>query len=149
MKYYLWRRMEEWRYSCIILDLGIRWRSVISPALPPGKRLLNKWSYFTLESVMLELGVILHHVTIISLIFSPALELPWALPSDFQFYDLFTDGRTPCRSDQPVARPLYLNTGQHKHRINTDTYQISMPCVRFEPTMSVSERAKTAHALDR
>jgi hypothetical protein len=44
---------------------------------------------------------------------------------------------------------LYLNIGQHNHRINTYTYQTSMPCVRFEPTISASERAKTVHALDR
>jgi hypothetical protein len=29
------------------------------------------------------------------------------------------------------SQGLYLNTGQHKHRINTYTYQISMPCVGF------------------
>jgi hypothetical protein len=30
----------------------------------------------------------------------------------------------------------YLNTGQHKHRINTYTHQTSMPCVGFEPMIS-------------
>jgi hypothetical protein len=30
----------------------------------------------------------------------------WALASNFQFHDHFTDGRTPWTSDQPVARPL-------------------------------------------
>jgi hypothetical protein len=44
---------------------------------------------------------------------------------------------------------LYLNTGQHKHRINTYTHQTSMPCMRFEPMIPASERAKTVHALDR
>jgi hypothetical protein len=44
---------------------------------------------------------------------------------------------------------LYLNTGQHKHRINTYTYPTSMPCVGFEPTIPASERAKTVDALDR
>jgi hypothetical protein len=42
----------------------------------------------------------------------------------------------------------YLHTGQHKHRINADTHQTSMPCVRFELTIPASERAKTVHALD-
>jgi hypothetical protein len=46
------------------------------------------------------------------------------------------------------SQGLYLNTGQHKHRINTYTYQTSMPCVGFEPTIPASERAKTIHALD-
>jgi uncharacterized protein YraI len=37
------------------------------------------------------------------------------------------------------SRGRYLNTGQHNHRINTYTYQISMPCVGFEPTIRASE----------
>jgi hypothetical protein len=41
---------------------------------------------------------------------------------------------------------LYLHTEQHKHRINEQT---SMPVVGFEPTIPVSEQAKTVHALDR
>jgi hypothetical protein len=44
---------------------------------------------------------------------------------------------------------LYLNTGQHKHRISTYTHQTSMSCVGLEPTIPASERAKTVHALDR
>jgi hypothetical protein len=47
------------------------------------------------------------------------------------------------------SQRLYLNTGRHKHRINTYIYQTSMPCVRFEPTIPASERANTVHALDR
>jgi hypothetical protein len=47
------------------------------------------------------------------------------------------------------SQGLYLNTGQHKHRINTYAYQTSMPCVGFETTIPVSERKKTVHALDR
>jgi hypothetical protein len=46
------------------------------------------------------------------------------------------------------SQGLYLNTGQHKHRINTYTYQTSMPYVGFEPTIAAFERAKTVHALD-
>jgi hypothetical protein len=45
------------------------------------------------------------------------------------------------------SQGLYLNTGQHIHRINT--YQTSIPYVGFEPTIPASERAKTVHALDR
>jgi hypothetical protein len=44
---------------------------------------------------------------------------------------------------------LFLNTGQHKHRINTYTQQTSMPCVGFESTIPASKRAKTVQALDR
>jgi hypothetical protein len=47
------------------------------------------------------------------------------------------------------SQVLYLNTGQHKHRINIYTHQISMPWVGFEPKITASERAKTVHALDR
>jgi hypothetical protein len=41
----------------------------------------------------------------------------------------------------------YLQTEQHKHRINAHRY----PClwVGFEPTIPAFERAKTVHALDR
>jgi hypothetical protein len=48
-----------------------------------------------------------------------------------------------------LSQGFYLNTGQHKRRINIYTYQTSMPCVGFEPTIPTSERAKTVHALDR
>jgi hypothetical protein len=43
----------------------------------------------------------------------------------------------------------YLNTGQHKHRINAYTHKTSMMWVGFKPTTPASERAKTVHALDR
>jgi hypothetical protein len=46
------------------------------------------------------------------------------------------------------SQGLYLYTGQHKHR-KTHTHQTSMPWVGFEPTIPVSERAKTVYALDR
>jgi hypothetical protein len=39
----------------------------------------------------------------------------------------------------------YLHIGQHKHRINAQTF---MPQVGFDPTIAVFERAKTVHALD-
>jgi hypothetical protein len=47
------------------------------------------------------------------------------------------------------SQGLYLNTGQHKHRINAYTHKTFMPCVGFEPMIPASERAKTVHALDR
>jgi hypothetical protein len=40
------------------------------------------------------------------------------------------------------SQGLYLTTGQHKHRINTYTYQTSMPCVGFELTIPASEHAR-------
>jgi hypothetical protein len=47
------------------------------------------------------------------------------------------------------SQGLYLNTGQHKHRIIAYTQQTSMPWVGFEPTIPASGRAKTVHASDR
>jgi hypothetical protein len=47
------------------------------------------------------------------------------------------------------SQGLYLNTGQHKHKIKAYTHQTPMPWVGFEPTIPASERAKTVHALDR
>jgi hypothetical protein len=44
------------------------------------------------------------------------------------------------------SQGLYLHTGQHKHRINSQT---SMPRVGFETTIPVFERAETVLALDR
>jgi hypothetical protein len=73
------------------------------------------------------------------------------MPYDAEYFFftliIFTDGSTPWRSDQLVARPL------PKHRTtqtqNKHTYQTSMPCVGFGPTIPASDRAKTVHALDR
>jgi hypothetical protein len=81
--------------------------------------------------------------------FSLALQPPWALASAFSVSLSFlqTVGLLG-----PVISPsqcLYLNTGQHKHRINTYTHQISMAYVEFEPTIPASEWVKTVHALDR
>jgi hypothetical protein len=52
-----------------------------------------------------------------------------------QFLNPNTVGRTPWTGDQPDSRPL-------------PTHQISIPCVRFEPTIRAFERAKTVRALD-
>jgi hypothetical protein len=72
--------------------------------------------------------------------FSLSLQPPWSMASDFQFHDHFTDGRTPWTSDQLIARPLPKHgttQTQNKHI----HYETSMPCVGFETTMPVSERA--------
>jgi hypothetical protein len=45
-------------------------------------------------------------------------------------------------------RGLYLNRGQHKHRINAYTHRTSIPWVGLEHTIPASERAKTVHGLD-
>jgi hypothetical protein len=47
------------------------------------------------------------------------------------------------------SQGLYLNTGQHKHRINIFTHQTFILWVGFKPTISASERAKTVQVLDR
>jgi hypothetical protein len=71
----------------------------------------------------------------------------WSIGLISQFLDHFTDDRFPWTGDQLIARPL------PKHR-TTQTqdkhiHQTSMPCMGFELTIPDSERAKTAHALER
>jgi hypothetical protein len=69
---------------------------------------------------------------------------PWPL---LQFRNLcYTDGMTPRTSDQPVARPRYLHTGQHKHRINAYPNTHVLSGIR---THNPSFRVKTIHALYR
>jgi hypothetical protein len=74
--------------------------------------------------------------------------IPYGVEVFFFHFDHFTDGRTLGRVISS-SQGLYLNIGQHKHRINTHTYQTSMPCVGFEPMIPASERTKTVCALDR
>jgi hypothetical protein len=45
---------------------------------------------------------------------SPAVQPPWALASDFQFHDHFTDGRTPWTRDRPLFKHRTTQT-QNKH----------------------------------
>jgi hypothetical protein len=78
--------------------------------------------------------------------FSLSLQPPWALASIFSFMIISQTVGLLGRVIS-LSKGLYLNTGQHKYRINTYTYQTSMPCVGFEPTIPASERAKTVHAL--
>jgi hypothetical protein len=53
----------------------------------------------------------------VTIFVSLELQPPWALASAFQFYDHFTDGRTPWTSDQLVARPLpKLRTTQTQNK---------------------------------
>jgi hypothetical protein len=80
--------------------------------------------------------------------FSLALQPPWALASLSVSWSFLQSVGLLGRVISSL-QGLYLNTGQHKHRINTYTHQTSIPCVGFEPTNPASERAKTVHALDR
>jgi hypothetical protein len=68
---------------------------------------------------------------------------PWPL---FQFLNLYTVGRTPWKSDQPVARSLPTHKATQTQNKCTQT---SMPRVGFEPTILAFERAKTVRVLDR
>jgi hypothetical protein len=75
-----------------------------------------------------------------SLFFSLALRPPWALASAFSFMIVLQTvglfGRVISSS-----QGLYLNTGQHKHRINTYTHQTFMPCGDSNPRSQLpSER---------
>jgi hypothetical protein len=71
---------------------------------------------------------------------------PWPLIFSFM---IILDTAGLFRRVISSSQGLCLNTVQHKHRINTHTYQISMPCVGYEPTIPAFEQAKTVHVLDR
>jgi hypothetical protein len=71
---------------------------------------------------------------------------PWPL---VQFRNHFTQTVGLLGRVIRPSRGLYLNTGQHKHRINAYTHRTSMLWVGFEPTIPASERAKAVHTLDR
>jgi hypothetical protein len=62
----------------------------------------------------------------------------------FLFWRYFRHGGTPTTGDQPVVRspPTQNNT-------NTEQRHTPMPRVGFELTISVTEKAKTIHALER
>jgi hypothetical protein len=68
---------------------------------------------------------------------------PWPL---FSFLILYRISKTPWTEDQPVARPLPIQKTTQTQNKRTKT---PIPRVRSEPTISVPERAKTVHALDR
>jgi hypothetical protein len=53
----------------------------------------------------------------------------------FSFVTFFT--KTVGLLERVISPPQgrYLNTGQHKHRINASTHQTYMPRVGFEPTI--------------
>jgi hypothetical protein len=76
----------------------------------------------------------------------PAHSGPWPL---IQFRNHFSQTVGLFEWVISSSQGLYLNTGQHKHRINAYTHQTSMPWVGFEPTIPASERAKAVHAWDR
>jgi hypothetical protein len=65
----------------------------------------------------------------------------WSIGHPFDFSFLILVDRTPCKGDQPLARPLPDTENKRK--------QTPMPWVGFEPTISVFQRAKTFRALDR
>jgi hypothetical protein len=87
------------------------------------------------------------YILLLFFCFPLAVQPSWTQTSDFQFYDHFTDCRSPWTSDQFVARPL------PKHRTTqTQNKHIHVPNIhafcRFEPTIPASKRAKTVHASD-
>jgi hypothetical protein len=77
--------------------------------------------------------------------FHIALQPLWTLAA-FQFLNLYTVGRSPWTRDQLVAWSLPTNGSTQTQNKRTQT---STPRMGFEPTISVFERAKMVHALDR
>jgi hypothetical protein len=76
----------------------------------------------------------------------PAHSGPWPL---IQFRNHFSQSVGLLGRVISPSQGRYLNTGQHKHRINACTQQTSMAWVGFKPTIPAFERAKIVHALDR
>jgi hypothetical protein len=77
----------------------------------------------------------------LTLLFSLALQTPWALASDFQFHDHFTDRRTPWTSDQLVIRPLSVHRTtqtQNKH-IHTPNIHALCSIRTHDPGFRASE----------
>jgi hypothetical protein len=82
--------------------------------------------------------------------FSLTLHPPWALAPDFFFFSFMIILQMIGLLGRVISssQGFYLNTEQHKYRINTYTYKTSMPCVGFEPTIPTTEWAKTVRSLD-
>jgi hypothetical protein len=85
------------------------------------------------------------HILLLSIYLSVCLSVCSTAP--FSFLIFYTVGRTPWKGNQPVARPL--PTGRTTQQTQNKRIQTSMSKVGFEPTISVFERTKTVHALDR
>jgi hypothetical protein len=79
------------------------------------------------------LSVIFYNYTSQLFFVSLTLQPPWALDSDFQFHDNFTDGRTPWTSDQLIVRPV------PKHKINTTNIHALCTIRTHDPGSQMSE----------
>jgi hypothetical protein len=64
----------------------------------------------------------------------------------FSFLIFYKVGMTPWMRNQPVARPVPVDRTTQSQNKHTLTF---MPQVGFEPTIAVSELAKTVNDLDR
>jgi hypothetical protein len=69
-------------------------------------------------------------ILVILLLLIPLIPYSYGVEVFHFSLDLYTIGMTPWTSDRPVA-DLYLNTGQHKHRINAHT-RIKHPCPKWD-----------------
>jgi hypothetical protein len=72
--------------------------------------------------------------------------LRWALTAFSVSKSFYTVGISPWTGDQPVASPL---SAHRRVQTQNKRIQTSTPQAEFEPTISVFERTKTVHALDR
>jgi hypothetical protein len=64
---------------------------------------------------------------------------PWNASFHFSFLILYTVGRIPWTSDQPVARPLPI----HKHRINAERH----PCLECDSNPRPQCSSKRRHCM--
>jgi hypothetical protein len=112
----------QFRPSAIVTTLKSKIHFNRSPVLRSGQST-------TVYSVHIFLSL-KTEIKLLDFIFVLALQPPWALDSDFQFHDYFTDGRTPWTSDQLVARPLanHRTTQTQNKRIHTP----NIPCLVWD-----------------
>jgi hypothetical protein len=75
------------------------------------------------------------------LYFSLVLQPPWALAFDFYFHGYFTDGRTPCTSDELVARflPKHRTTQTQNEHIHIPNIHTLCGIRIYDPGFRASE----------
>jgi hypothetical protein len=84
-----------------------------------------------------------------SLIFSLALQPPWALASGFYFYDYFTDRRASWTGDHLVARPLpkHRTTQTQNKHIHIPNIHASCGIRTHDPGFRASEDSTCLRTL--
>jgi hypothetical protein len=105
--------------------------------------------FYSKQVLLLIIIIYIFIIIIIIIVIITALQTfggPWPL---FQFLNRIHSGMTPWTGDQPFTIPLPTHRKTQTQNKPNKRTQISIPRVRFEPMIPMSEPAKTVHALDR